>query len=396
MISLLRSFMPFGLPLLVVVFLLPSNPDLLRQQQWYGALFFSCLVGLQYGLKTKSVAVAAAFSYFLIIAALNWSARWDVPYWSMAEAGASSLVLLLLVVGLTDLTANRRRAVKNALGLLCLISSGVLIGRRALGQEVIYFFMNNAAADACLIAVLYPFLTMRPDFPFSRAKWAARAFYTLPLVAIAVSGSSTAWVALCCTMLVFFLAIGRVAGLYRLRNMLIGSAIVATLMLAGVYLFSPDEPFNNNGRVKIWRDSWAFINRSMGPEALERFRERVTPQNLYYLDRKVSLFTGVGSGSFRPLSEPVQDSNFQTHRSIFPFAHNDWFQVIFEQGLIGFFLLLAVGLHAVYKALARPWLLASLLTYGAIMVVQFPFRYFGSALIGVFLLVEAFMGNDNG
>lgn len=390
----LRHFSPFSIALLLAVFIIPSNPNLLMAQQWWGVMFFSLIIGIQVGVQLKSIPVALAVSYFLGVSAATWSSRVDIPYWAKAEAASGALLFLTLVVSLPQLPASARRGVANALGLLCLISSIVLIGHRALGHQVAYFFMNNAAADACLIAVLLPFCAYRSSFPLPAAPWARLALLALPFVAIAVSGSSSAVVAVCCTMLVYHWRSLRTWS-PRLRNTLLGFTLVAAFLLAGLWRFTPDEPFNNNGRVKVWRDSFAFISRTMSPESLERFRQRVNVPNLFYFDRTVSLYTGAGTGSFWPLHEPIQDSNLQSRQSMFPFAHNDWFQVLFEQGLIGLLLMLAVGLHAAYKALARPWLLASLLTYGAIMFVQFPFRYFGGALIGAFLLVEALAGDEH-
>jgi O-antigen ligase len=282
--------------------------------------------------------------------------------------------------------------VMNTLAVLCLISSCVLIVRQIMGEPV-YFFLNNAAADASAIAFLFPLVAMRPLPPFARNAGLARLLYGLPVIAIGVSGSTTAVAALCLATVVYTVQVRKLLPKIQFKYYLMGGTAALAFTIGMLHIFTPDGVNSDSGRFNVWKISLDFQNKTMSDEALVNLQKRVPPPTLFYLDRTSSLLWGVGAGSFQPLSADVQIANGQHPSVLFPFMHNDWLQVVFEQGLFGALLLLVVGAAAVWKSLARPWLVTALFTYGAVMVTQFPFRYLSSALIGAFLLAEAFKGD---
>lgn len=388
-----EDFSIFSLLFLGGVFLWPGNPDLLHHQELAFALFASLVIALMVGRATDSLTTCVASGYFLAHAALLWARPGGAPPWAKTPAQGSFLFLaLMLVVGVFAERGIRERLL-NSLAVLALISAGTMLTLRLMGKMPI-FFLNNPAADGCALAVLTPLLLFRPDGPGSRLRGRAAALIggfmgLLILAAVAVSGSTTAVVALTLSATVYFAAEWKSSRTFG-RPELVAFALIVVTTISGLLKFTPDDPLDSDGRVQVWRAHYEFLSRKMKPEALECLRANTTPENSLYMDQAYNTVTGAGSGSFYPLSGLVQMCNGQYHGSIFPFAHNDWLEVWFTDGWIGLALLALVGALSLYLALDRPWLFASLFTYGATMLVQFPFRYPGSALLGVLLVRESF------
>lgn len=393
---LLEDFSIFSLIFLGAIYLWPGNPDLLHHQELGFAVVASLVLALMVGRATDSIIAFLASLYFLLHSALTWARPGAAPPWAKIPASGSYLLLALALVVGVFAEKEIRRKLLNALALLAPISAGVMIYLRLAGKMPI-FFLNNPAADGCALAVLAPLVLFRSCGPGSWLSGQARAVIRgftglLILAAVALSGSTTAVVALTLSVTVYFAAEWKAFG--RLarpgKTELVALALIVVTTISGLLKFTPDDPLDSDGRAQVWRAHYQFLTRQMSPEALECLRANTTPENSYYMDQTYNVITGAGSGSFYPLSGLVQMCNGQYHGSIFPFAHNDPFEVWFTDGWIGLVFLLLVGARALYLALDRPWLFAALFTYGATSLVQFPFRYPGSALLGVLLVRESF------
>lgn len=370
-------------------FVYPSNPDLLHSQARYGLLaatsFFAFLVGRE--LRSRIAGYATA--YFLFSAISVATSLEYTPKWAK-YAALESLVWFASIVAVVMLFDRKKLdRLLDLLALLCLGSSLVMVGAKIMGQDP-YAILNNSAADACLIAVLYPILVARHWIPGTLNERLTGAlsfvFILLPIAAIAVSGSSTAFVAFAFMLLTL-------AALYRnrvTRTEVAFCSIGLVVIGAGLYAFSPDVPFGDSGRYTSWKASYNFANQSMEQETLERYKNNTAPEVTLYLDRTGNTLTGLGSGSFRPLATGVQIAALPQRPKIFPFAHNDPLQIFFEQGWLGVIFATLVLLVGLTRALDRPYLFAALSTYAAISFVQFPLRYYGSAFVGAVLLREAF------
>lgn len=94
--------------------------------------------------------------------------------------------------------------------------------------------------------------------------------------------------------------------------------------------------------------------------------------------------TGTGSGTFQWLGPSIQN----TATGLFIWMHNEYLQVLFEQGILGLTLMLSLCGVCLYRAWKNPsmWLICcvvgTLFSFG----VQFPLRFFVSQL---FVLVLA-------
>lgn len=382
-----------GIALFSFVFLVPFNPSRLQFQGRNLLLALSFLLGAKIGAKFRSFPLALALAYFFSHGVLTWTGLFYRPGWAKYAAADNFGFSLAIVLGVALLADRERSRLLNCVAALCLISSGVILVRKILGLPT-YFTMNNSAADACLIASLYPVVLGRLLSGYHATR-AARGligcFTLLPIAAVAVSGSSTGFVAMAVSVMLYgALHLKRVPGTGRKVGYMLAAGLSLVLAGTGLYFFSPDIPFNDSGRIKVWRDSYAFLSRTMEEGALQTYQEHVDPRALFYLEKNSGAVFGAGSGSFPHLANGVQLSNGQFKGSIFPFMHNDWLEIVFNEGWVGFTLALLAYLHALFRSFNRRYLFTALFVYGLTMLVQFPLRYPGVAFLGALLATEAF------
>ena len=73
-------------------------------------------------------------------------------------------------------------------------------------------------------------------------------------------------------------------------------------------------------------------------------------------------------------------------RHLFFWLHNDWLQILFEQGPVGLVSVLVLSLYALKKSFRRPYLFGAGCAYCAVMLGNYPLRMALPSFIGVFLL----------
>lgn len=373
--NILSEFSLSGIALLFFVYLLPTNPDLVRNQLANG-LTFSCVVFAIFVTRSLDLKKAPALicigtlSYFLIHATHPWGNSNLINDWRDYLAASSFGFLLSVILLVTVLRSTA--PLFNCLAVLCFASSCVLLCKKLMGVPPA-FFMNNPAGDAAILAALYPILAFRPHRVFGGKPWLTRLVVITPILAIAVTGSSTGALGLVVAVFAWVLATRRNPSTY-------GVLVLATFgSIAGLVLFAPDNVFSGNGRLPTWRrsmiDWWENVNVWWGSSTGSFFLEGPKLQ----VEETCRLTPS--------LCDPVPHG--QALHEIFASMHNDYLQILREQGIIGLGLFLTISIVAMRKAFDRPWLFSALFTYGTIMVTQFPMRYFGSAFIGLLLLREA-------
>lgn len=205
-------------------------------------------------------------------------------------------------------------------------------------SQKIYGVFGNAAMDACFLAILIP-----------SQKTVGTIIYS---AAIGASGSSTAMAALGISLGVNWMM------KYKSKPYL-EIPIVMGFLALGAQKF-----FDSNGRFDLWR-------RSM----------------IYWMDQ-INPWIGSGPGSYFLYGPKIQMLQGNTPDKLFVWMHNDWLQVLFEYGIIGFVLISILFVKMVRAAHDKkePWLVASILTYGFVATTQMPLRYFLMSLLGACLL----------
>jgi hypothetical protein len=103
------------------------------------------------------------------------------------------------------------------------------------------------------------------------------------------------------------------------------------------------------------------------------------------------ILTGWGTGAGAVIfNEQRQANPAFKHMAIW--AHNDFLQVLFDNGVAGLLAMLAVMLAAMIHSYARPWLFKSIIAYAATMFFNFPLHVPIHASVGACLLWLAFRG----
>lgn len=332
----------FCLIFLAVAFI-PQNPDMWMRQTWLGAIASSCFLGFFVYKKFSHWLPGVCFAYFCAHSALGWANPYVHDFWGIGRTFVCMLAgnsfAFLVSVTLPVLLLQKKYRPIDWLPILAIGSSLIMIGKKLLGFPV-YSFMNVGSADAAMLASIYPLVFGNKNIP--------KFVKILPLVAIVLSGSTTGMV------LLFLNAI------FFLRSKLV------FLVAASSIFFLRHSPFVTEGRWPVWKmvaDEWW---------------------------RNCDRWLGIGSGMFFLFGPKVQTTNFNGVQALFLFAHNEYLQITIEQGIIGIILFTATGFLALKKSLNRPYLFASIATFGVSMLAQFPFRFFISAVVAAILIREAF------
>lgn len=145
---------------------------------------------------------------------------------------------------------------------------------------------------------------------------------------------------------------------YSRKKLLYG--VIAGLSIFGVsFAIQGHELFNLSGRVAGWQsymDWWA---------------------------REAPHLTGPGISTFEGIAPYLLNKG----QEIFLYMHNDWLQILFDGGIIGFVLALAFTIQILYKARHSPALFACILGFMACMAPYAPLHFgfgqiFACSLIG--------------
>lgn len=231
-----------------------------------------------------------------------------------------------------------------------------------------YFLFNNSATDVGFLACTIPlFLQI-----FSgKIRW----FFLVPIIFICIVTSTSTGI----------LGLGTSVGVYYGLQILpkVGKkvALAFVTLFGGMvgllgYSLQRGVLFNGSGRYELWKGVWEYFSHT------NRFDQMI----------------GKGAGTYLMYGPAIQIADaIKTLTNIegvkitqFPTLHNDWFQILFETGVEGLLLAIAIFAAAVYKARYKPAICAALVTFGAVALVQMPLRWPLFACLGSFLIVCAF------
>lgn len=108
-----------------------------------------------------------------------------------------------------------------------------------------------------------------------------------------------------------------------------------------------------------------------------------------------NVVTGFGAGTLRVLYPIIQmtDPTNSWPSTYILWLHNDWVQMLMEQGLLGFSAFLYL-VYSMFKRRREPGFQAVCAAFGGVMFTNFPFHMAPHALFGVLLVHAAFRGND--
>lgn len=107
-----------------------------------------------------------------------------------------------------------------------------------------------------------------------------------------------------------------------------------------------------------------------------------------------SPWIGSGLGTFKLWGSTVQQLAHFMEGRWFLWAHNDWLQIFFELGIIGGVLAISVFVYILKKAWGQPALFGAIVSFGVIMLGNYPMHIAATGLLGWWLLFEAVWGDQ--
>ena len=339
--SLSELRIPLLLPVALFVAFYAQNPDHWRHQQFLGLAALTLYACSR--LKPLVVSIPLAAS---LLSALFVFQRPGTPFGPMVHVFDSASARAFAVLAMIAWTVPRLNLLSTfhwlALANSAMVCANWAVGRPALGA------LDNPALDGMFIAMCYPLIAVKPDHTVMDFKGTlyCLAALVLPILACVATGASTP---------LFLLGLGIAVSFGTLPL----AAIVGALTLgAGIFLQGRTTLFDSNGRVEIWRLSMEWWAR----EAPHWF--------------------GTGLGTYEAFGPMLRTNAI--------WLHNDWLQILFEQGFVGLFLVTVLASAMLTRAWKRRWLLASVVVYFAAGFTQMPLRHFITAVFGAVLVKECF------
>lgn len=305
------------------------------QGKWAVLLLGVAIVySLQIGKRTHwSVAPFLCITLCSGIYAFAWS------FFSL-EAAYPTYALLALVSFFSVLNSKHMPHVKYFMAAACMISSvAAFFGRGG--------FVGNPSMNGTLIAITLPMAVEAVGCVFVLPEIIA----TLGIVAIFHIGQSIPIGVLCVVWLSFYVAERRHA---HVKVNLFYPILLCLIFISVAFIAQYPILFDSNGRFNSWKHvlSWWWSAKQ--------------------------IWFGLGTGSSLII--------FRGVNALSPFAHNDYLQVLFENGIVGMLSVYPLLWYALVKAFNRPLLFASVCAYAAAAFFNYPSHLPVHAFIGVALV----------
>lgn len=266
-----------------------------------------------------------------------------------------ALILMMMAAPFLVLQEAHRLAVKRLLWILCLASIVTTL------TVTTYGLSGNPSMNGCLIAITMPFLVQRA------LRWHWLACYAVVVLS-----------AICCFVVdasipVGALSITLASALFwmmyqdnqRLRALVVRAlitSIVVFIPLAVIgYLINPSQFLSSTGRYWIWKE-------------------------VLSLSWNGTFWFGRGTGALSQYFEQLRVTN-PLYKTII-WAHNDFLQVLYDNGIVGLISLLIACAFTVRQAFQR-WsamVFMALMGYLATMFFNFPVHVPVHAMVGVMLV----------
>lgn len=264
------------------------------------------------------------------------------------QAIISQGILYFILVSLCALIIYKKSYVKYVFLSFGFLNSIAIITKYIINQDP-WFLFNNPAMDASFIACTLP-------LALHYKKWMAP---TMIIAALLTKTSSS------------ILGVSLALTLYYIQylGLFLTSTLTTLILLFGYFTQGMSTLTNSSGRYHVWELALNFIKET----------------DVYTLLLGSSTGTWQVYGPTLQVLEAIKNKTYYV--SGFFWMHNDWLQILFENGIIGLILtLLCVG-RGMIKIKSSPLLLSMSVTYMAIMILQMPLRHIIFTLLGACLLL---------
>lgn len=327
--------------------------DLWRTQNILGITLCTILLGIRLE-RSYGWLIVACYCYSLLTCAylfLNLDSVWGQLQIRIDASSAITYISIMLIpLVISELSQKWTAYLWTFFTILNLINCLIVL---SFG----YGIFNASSMDSSMIALfsIFPMIAMLDVLKERGLKWAnapiAVVVLLIPIITIIFTQGSTAYFVLGAGLLGAMF----VKGMYRTGLWL----LVVCLSLA--YLTQGEKLLSTSGRWWHWK---MFMD--------------------FWFDN-ANIWIGAGSGSFQWLGPAIQGPT----KEAFLFMHNEYLQVLFEQGIIGFSLLMALWLISMWKVRKSAWLFGTFCAASVSMLTQFPLRFFVSQVFIALLIHEA-------
>lgn len=340
-----------------------------------GCLVLSVVIGAIVAQRIHwSIGLSYAWTLSsLVYIAISFYPKHELPQsimkMSVESAAHGTIVFLISTVPLLFMTSAWVKSARIALSLICLLSSFVVITQFLLGHEAFYRggLFGNSSLNASMIAVLYPVLLAEKSvLPHGYLRLVKSA---PPVVAVLLAGSTIGGAAL----LVAVASYGILYKTLRTRTVAAFGVLAAASVSGMVFTYGLKGLVDSSGRFAVWT------------------------MVLEYFKNNVNHYVGIGQGMAFFGVPAIQFSKAQAVGHVqsdmfFSWLHNEWLQVLFEQGLIG---LLFMGLSFAFCVRAalqkkRKDLIAAFITLAFVGFFNYPLRAFVPGIIVCSLVMISF------
>lgn len=269
--------------------------------------------------------------------------------------------------------ASRRHLdiLEDCFAYLCMINSVYTLATAYLGSDQMGLF-GNASMNGMMIVATYPLLVMRPErnlyynkslrdlTNYSYTILKDLACILIPILAVAFSKAHVP---------IFGMALFWVLFLFFQLRIKTSSLISILISVTGFFVISihylSSDAFHDNGRFEMWK---------MAFKGWDRFNP---------------LF-GSGQGTAFMWIPSFQEDSGLNQNNWFIWMHNDWLQILFEQGILGFGLAVIAYGFVISRSFQRPYLVTSVLLYGAMALFNFPMHLAVHSVLGLFLVARSY------
>lgn len=353
----------FAFLCLLFVSLIRHKLDWFNPQWYHGSIVGCCVVGILIYEKTRSKLLGLASFWALASSAYlcfnhygRYGANTYVVKSALQKYGGQSLAATFFILVLVAFVYHKRLwvPVNRAIAGLSFLDIVYVLFQWAFVGDFTKAggFFANPSMNGMFIAFTAP-IVLTEIQRWDRFFLSHIIYFSLAILSLIASKSTI-------PMGVFAVALGALFGWRTLP-------VAGILTLIG-YL-TQKSFFSFSGRL----DKWALY--------LDYF-SRCTWENI---------FTGFGQGSFFVIGPEIQILNKDTWGGYMLWAHNDWLQLLLEQGVIGFTLGASVFMWALWFSFKRDsYLFASLLAFGVGAGVNYPLRWPVFAFTGTLLVAQAF------
>lgn len=388
-VKLQKAFWPSAFAALGVFWVRGGNFDQLWMQRW--AVVLISLAGVLAYKIGKNISWGFApltfTTLFSGIVPAYWFNRYDVGFvknilsatnqaidkdniWAVQsvarqDTSRACFTFLLLFVVLRSFhrdTLGRLRMALGVCGIICAINIVMLA---AAGGRADYWvpYFDNPSMGACFIVL--SLFAIDANLAIQLHTFGRVAVWAVGLAAVLLTKTSAPLLALAAGGFAYLVSQWTVAEEFQSeklrarygRFIYLAPVLVAVVFVVG-YMLQGSQLWNNNSRFNMW--TWFFE----------------------FWDRQ-DLFThifGFGTGSSRTFM-PLAEVEHGMETGWYFWLHNDWLQILFEQGVAGFVALIIAAGTLVYKARYTPCAMAFLFAFGAIMLVNFPLHWPVHALL---------------